>query len=72
MFSGLRSDSMSLSRVWLGLPVVSSLMEACESQQQLHGDGLHQQHCVRCAATESQASFRYRVGSRATPGNWPD
>jgi len=26
--------------------VVSSLMEACELQQQLHGDGLHQQHCV--------------------------
>ena len=23
-------------------------MEACESQQQLHGDGLHLEHCVRC------------------------
>jgi len=44
MFSGLRSDSVVLSHVWLGLPaveVVSSLMEACISQQQLHGDGLH-------------------------------
>ena len=57
---------------WDFLEVVSSLVEACESQQQLHGDGLHQQHCVRCAATESQASFRYHVGSRATPWNWPD
>ena len=27
---------------WVFLEVVSSLMEACESQQQLHGDGLHQ------------------------------
>jgi len=26
------------------LEVVSSLMKACESQQQLHGDGLHQEH----------------------------
>jgi len=50
MFSGLRSDSMALSRVWLGffLGVLSSLMEACELQQQLHGDGLHQEHCVPC------------------------
>jgi len=51
MFSGLKSDSTALSHVWLGLPaveVVSSLMEACESQQQLYGDGLHQEHCVRC------------------------
>ena len=31
---------------WVFLEVVSSLMEACESQQQLHGDGLHQEHCV--------------------------
>jgi len=38
MFSGLRSDSIFL-------PVVSSLMEACKLQQQLHGDGLHQEHC---------------------------
>jgi len=28
--------------------VVSSLTEACKSQQQLHGDGLHQEHCARC------------------------
>ena len=34
---------------WVFLEVVSSLMETCESQQQqLHGDGLHQQHCVHC------------------------
>ena len=33
---------------WVFLEVVSSLMEACESQQQLHGDGLRQEHCVRC------------------------
>jgi len=26
------------------LEVVSSLMKACESQQKLHGDGLHQEH----------------------------
>ena len=32
---------------WVFLKAVSSLMEACESQQQLHGDGLHQEHCVR-------------------------
>ena len=57
---------------WVFLEVVSSLMESCESQQQLHGQGLHQQHCVRCAATESQASFRYHVGSRATPWHCPD
>jgi len=31
---------------WVFLEVVSSLMEACESQQQLHGDGLHQEHCM--------------------------
>ena len=24
-------------------------MEACESQQQLHGDGLYQEHCVQCS-----------------------
>jgi len=57
---------------WFFLEVVSSLMESCESQQLLHGDGLHQQHCVRCAATESQASFRYHVGTRGTPWHCPD
>jgi len=50
MFSSLRSDStMALSTCgWVFLEVVFSLMQACESQQQLHGDGLHQEHCVRC------------------------
>jgi len=49
MFSSLRSDSMALSTcVWVFLEVVFTLMEACESQQQLHGDCLHQEHCVRC------------------------
>jgi len=33
---------------WVFLEVVSSLMEACELQQQLYGDGLHQEHCVQC------------------------
>ena len=33
---------------WVFLEVVFSLMEACGSQQQLHGDGLHQEHCMRC------------------------
>jgi len=32
---------------WVILEVVSSLTEFGESQQQLHGDGLHQEHCVR-------------------------
>jgi len=33
---------------WVFLEVVSSLMEACDLQQQLHGDGLHQEQCMRC------------------------
>jgi len=38
---------MALSQCdWVFLEVVSSLMEACESQQQLHGDGRHQEHCI--------------------------
>jgi len=36
-------------------------MEACESQQQLLCDGLHQEHACD-VATESQASFRCYVG----------
>jgi len=52
MFSSLGSDSMAPSHASLGLlEVVSSLTETCESQQQLHGDGLHQEHCVRCGQT---------------------
>jgi len=49
MLGGLRSDSMAVSHVWLGLPggrFQSDLKEGCESQQQLHGDGLHREHYV--------------------------
>jgi len=38
MFRGFRSDSVALSHVWwiFWPEVISSLMGACESQQQLH------------------------------------
>ena len=33
-------------------------MKACESeQQQLHGDGLHQEHCVRCGHENLKRRF---------------
>ena len=33
-------------------------MKACESeQQQLHGDGLHQEHCVRCSHENLKRRF---------------
>jgi len=36
-------------------------MEACKSQQQLHDDGLHQEHCID-VAKESQAALFFHVG----------
>jgi len=42
------SGSDGSSRGWVFPEVVSSLAEACESQQQqLHGDGLQRENCVR-------------------------
>jgi len=38
---------------WVFLEVISSLMEACESQPQLRGDGLHLEHCVWCGQSIS-------------------
>jgi len=55
MFSGLRSDSMVLSHVWLGHP--GGRFQSDGGLRQLHGDGLRQQQCARCAAKQSQASF---------------
>ena len=50
---------------WVFLEIVCSLLEAYESHQQLHRDAVHQQqHCVRCAAEQCQASFRYHIGNR--------
>jgi len=44
-----RIQWLSATCGWVFLEVVSSLMmETCESQQQLRGDGLRQEHCVRC------------------------
>ena len=34
---------------WVFLEVIFVLKEACESQQQVYGDGLHQEHCVQCS-----------------------
>ena len=40
MFSGLRSDSMALSHMWLNLPRGHFQSDGgLRSQQQLHGDG---------------------------------
>jgi len=58
MFSGLRSDSMALSHVWFSLPGGRfQSMEACESQQQLHGDGLRQEQCGQLNRTHGNNSI---------------
>ena len=46
IFHGLGSYSMALSHVWLLLP--EGRFQSCESQQQLHGDGLHQECATVC------------------------
>jgi len=33
---------------WVFQEVISSLMEACKLQQQLHGNALNQEYCMRC------------------------
>ena len=53
---------------WVFLEVVSSLMEACESQKRLHGDGLHHEHCVRCGPIISSVAplLCWKVGDTLT------
>jgi len=72
MFSGVRSDSMAVSHVWLGrlfLAVDSSQTRACGSQQQLyvHGDSLlFISGTVRDVTGTSQAVLHYHVGDSET------
>jgi len=56
---------------WVFLEVGSSLMEDCESQQQLHVDGLQQEHCVQCGQRISSVVSLpcWKVG---TPWHSPD
>ena len=69
MFSGVRSDSMAVSRLFLA--VVSSQTRVCGSQQQqqlhVHGDGLlFIRGTARDVTETSQAVLHYHVGDSET------